>query len=76
MIEDEAKPTVPTVYLGTLEPNDRFYFRGDWQTDPGVYTVDEPLDEEDICHGYVVVKEFKVGREQGLWFPNVSVVKL
>ena len=73
MTEDEAKPTV---YLGTLEPNDRFYFRGDWQTDPGVYTVDEPLDEDDICHRYVVVKEFKVGREQGLWFPNVSIVKL
>ena len=67
MIEDEAKPTV---YLGTLEPNDRFYFRGDWQTDPGTYTVDEPLD------GYVVVKEFKGAREQGLWFPNVSVVKI
>ena len=64
----------PTVYVGTLKSGDRFWYRGDWQTGEGVYTVDEPLDEDDICHGYPVVREFKVGRSQGLWFPNVSVV--
>tara|TARA_R110002020_G_scaffold454227_1_gene669530 strand:- start:26 stop:283 length:258 start_codon:yes stop_codon:yes gene_type:complete len=66
----------PTVYLGTLKAGNRFWFRGDWRTDAGVYTVDEPLDEDDICHRYPVVKEFKVGRSQGLWFPNVSVVPI
>jgi len=75
----------PTVYLKTLEVENRFWFRGDWRTEAGIYTVEKPWDE---YYGLVVVGE---SREQvtpwspsrpasklddGAWHGNVSVVKL
>jgi hypothetical protein len=61
----------PTVFLGTLKAGDRFWFRGDWQTDSGTYTLDGFNDLN-----FPIVKEFKIRclGDTGSWFANVPVV--
>ena len=61
----------PTVYLGTLKAGNRFWFRGDWRTDSGTYTLDGFDDLK-----YPVVREFKGAGDTGSWFANVSVVPI
>ena len=61
----------PTVYLGTLKAGDRFWFRGDWRSEPGIYTLDGFDDLKDP-----VVREFKDAWDTGAWFANVSVVPI